>query len=49
MDETVMGVVEEPAKIDPGVGTSEVYFAFNAGYSNAVRQKITIEELLKNI
>lgn len=49
MDDTVMGIVEEPVHVDPGVGNSEVYFAFNAGYSNAVRQKITIEELLKKI
>jgi len=49
MDETVMGIVEKPTHVDPGVGNSQVYFSFNAGYSNAVRQKITIEELLKKI
>ena len=49
MDETVMGVIEKPVHVDPGVGNSQVYFSFNAGYSNAVRQKITIEELLKKI
>ena len=49
MDETVMGIIEKPVHVDPGVGNSQVYFSFNAGYSNAVRQKITIEELLKKI
>ena len=31
--------------IDPGIGNSDIFFKFNAGYSNAVRQVIKINEL----
>ena len=31
--------------IDPGVGNSDIYFKFNAGFSNAVRQNIVIKDL----
>jgi hypothetical protein len=40
--------VVKVVKIDPGIGNSDIYFKFNAGYSNAVRQNVVIKEL-KNI
>ena len=39
--------IPSPEKInrDPGVGNSDIYFKFNQGYSNAVRQTILIKDL----
>ena len=35
----------EKKPIDPGIGNSDIFFKFNTGYSNAVRQVIKIKEL----
>ena len=38
--------VKKDETIDPGIGNSDIFYKFNSGYSNAVRQVIKIKELI---
>jgi len=47
VSEKVKKVVEEKKKrVDPGIGNSHIFYKFNQGYSNAVRQDIKIREII---
>ena len=46
VSEKAKKVEAKEKKIDPGIGNSDIFYKFNQGYSNAVRQDIKIREII---